>query len=140
MGEITGSRCQGRHDEPVIYILAEHTVEATAYAAQVLGLPVRSQVSEATCIVHPSQLPSRIKPEDEVRATPMFWAWMDAKDAQRRIELQWTAKARDLLIEQRRVVSMIVAAVRSRGGVILPPYDTPQSMDRESVERWLAEG
>jgi hypothetical protein len=55
-----------------------------------------------------------------MRATPEFW---EAKGANGPNDV---------------TIVSIIMAIRLRGGELLPPYDVPEAMDRESVEAWLA--
>ncbi len=124
-----------------MYLLAEHTVEATTYAAQVLGVPIRRQAAEIVCITEAHQLPSRFGAGDLIRATPMFWeSWRAREEQVRAANDSWgTPGQRQRRLANVSEVSAIATTVRMRGGTILPPYDTPDAMDRESVEAWLAE-
>lgn len=97
----------------VLYILAADPVDGTAYAAQVLGIPLRAQQAKAVLITERAHLPARFEVDDEVRATPKVWD------------------------NRTQTVGILWSAILQRKGKISPPFDYPMSMGADELNAWL---
>lgn len=104
----------------MLYLVGTSEIDVTIWARK-LGIPLRAQNRVARGICAPGHVPERFQPDDVIQATPRFMASVE-----------------DASEEPGLAILNIVQAISNSGGTIRPPYDVPPSLDRETVERWLA--
>lgn len=123
----------------MLYILATSPVDATAYAAKVLNIPLRRQVLECHLICRIEDIPARFSPDDKIRPTPEFENLARARHDSWALPPDWsrTQMVSDQL--SRSQAARLATKVRMHGGKIRSAYDVPEDLTLESIERWLAE-
>lgn len=123
----------------VIWICCLDAVDATVYAAK-QGIKLREQGAAARIIDTLGRVPASCRGLD-IRATPEFWTALThpATSVGRGsvVEVRARANVAARVARDVTVARTIETAIRLRGGTIQPPYDVPESLDREAVEEWL---
>lgn len=106
----------------MLYLVGTSEIDVTIWARK-LGIPLRAQNRVARGVCDPEHVPERFNPDDVIQATPRFVALVESASED---------------TDEESLAPAIVQAISNSGGTIRPPYDVPPSLDRETVERWLA--
>lgn len=124
----------------MLYLCCIQAVDATVHAAR-LGYGLRQQHANFELIHHPRLVPMRCEALD-IRATPEFWEVVSGDTPPRLTSARESQARRNIASREnarRNELLMVASLVEARGGKIKPPYDVPEALEPNAIERWLSD-